>query len=129
MKNIVCLFSIVSILLPGLWNCGNNKQSITGSWQSVSIENPAPLFKKTLPNRKVGSIKLTIDSNGDFSWADVDNGPRITGTCHMEKGALLLTSVDDKETVPVRYTVSEKRLILKTDDGFTFVFDKIPDNN
>ncbi len=113
---------LTAALLAQSTGCSSVQSRLTGTWSSVSIENPDPLFKDTLPDRKIGAVAITFYPDKKFKWIDFRDKVEMKGIFSLEKNTLVLTH--SKEAIPLLFSYSwgSNKLVLKTDDGFTFSF-------
>jgi hypothetical protein len=115
---------IILIIIISHISCRNISRELTGHWESISIENPSPIFSKTLPTYEKGEVLLTLSADGMFIWNNTKDKEIITGKYRFSENNLYLDS--DKESFPTlktEYKYKDNRLII-TDDEFTFTFQK-----
>ena len=126
MRQVIQIFSSVILVLL-IHNCSLViSVNITGTWESISVENPAPFFSKVLPSHEKGEIILTFYKNGIFNWKNRKEKTNLTGRYSFIKNSIFFNA--DNEIIPVKaeFRLKDNCLVLKTSDGFTFTFVKIP---
>lgn len=123
MKRIVFLF-VLAAGIVFFASCDEAPVEISGTWVSVSIDNPAPLFKGLMPDIKRGSVTVTFTGKGTFTWTNTHDNKTIKGAYVIKGKKVVLNTNDDEKPLVLRCRIKECRLILKTEDEFTFVFEK-----
>ncbi len=106
-------------------SCVPAEKRIIGSWESVSINNEGKLFKNAIPDGGAGTVRVAFSSEGKYVWQDRSDGSSKVGTMLFTNGRLDLRDSQTGETTGVEYGFSGGRLVLKTGDGFTFIFRRI----
>lgn len=121
----ILILSLTVICLAG---CRSPQNKVFGSWHTVSIENPDPFFKNTLPDTRIGSIRVSFLPHKKFQWIDTEYGREITGSYHIENNSIHLTGISNEEALILKFSFNEKeQLVIKTDDGFIFTFEESSD--
>jgi len=114
-------FIIIIITALTLASCSTPKASITGTWTSTSISNPAPFFKNTLPDNRSGLIIFSPAPDGTFTWHHKEEKKIVTGTYTLSGNKLTL-EVKDEKPVKTKIHIEGEKMSLLTNDGFTFTF-------
>ncbi len=104
--------------------CSAGKRELYGSWGSILIENSAPLFAKTLPTSVKNEVVLTFDENDRFTWSNKNEKLYLSGKYRVDGKRIYLDIEKEGAPLKVEFKIRNDRLIILTDDGFSFTFVK-----
>ena len=124
MKFKIICYLLSCFILISLSGCGKDQEYLFGTWYSISIANPDPFFRDTLPDTKYGKIRVTFYESGNFIWIDTSEAKQINGTFKIVDDIFEMNDLNANEKVRLSYQLVKDKLILKTDDGFIFTFEK-----
>jgi len=114
--------ALLLIILAANTGCDYGADRLPGSWKSVSVKNPSPFFKIALAEYKEGAITLDLYPDKRFIWADSLQNMQIKGSFEVKGDKILLRLNKDDEKIALGFSAGKKRLVIKTDDYFTFTF-------
>ena len=103
---------------------GREGSAIFGQWESISIENPSPLFATTLPSYEKGEILISFFTDGRFNGINRKEKLELTGKFRFSDNNLYFDIEKETSSLKTGYKFKENRLIIITDDGFTYTFQK-----
>lgn len=118
--NAVVLLAIMSLCFFS--GCDNYEVNLSGSWRSASVQNPSPFFKNVLAGYKEGSITLALSPDRKFIWTDSLQNMQLKGKFAVRGKEIFLTPEKKGEAMRVWYHISGQKLIIETDDYFSFTF-------
>ena len=110
-----------------LLSCYSEKEKLYGSWESILIENKSSLFAKTLPSSARGEIILILTEDEKFTWINKTEKLNLSGKYISGEGKIFFNIFNiDEEIKPLKaeFRLQNNRLIIITEDGFTFTFIK-----
>lgn len=116
--------AVIVLFLTLIFNCCESRTDIYGSWESIKIESDSNFFKNTLPSEKRGEIQLNFSSDGRFRWINTSEETDLSGNFTTEADKIRLKIDNSDESLQVLFLVRGDRLIISTDDGFTYTFVK-----
>ncbi|HOO72647.1 MAG TPA: hypothetical protein PK926_12865 [Spirochaetota bacterium] len=119
---LVKAFTIVFLFI----HCGCDSPGgvVTGSWKSVAVTSSSPFFKGVVSSYREGDITVCFYPDSKFTWADARGGINLKGTFTNEGKFLAMIVTKDDEIIRVSYRIKRNRLVISTDDSFTFTFEK-----
>lgn len=122
MSKPVRYFFIFIIITAINSSCRNISREISGTWESSSINNPSPLFAKTLPSYEKGEVVLNFQVDGTFTWTNYREKLNLTGKYRIAGNKIHFEITTESSPLITEYKFKGKNLIIITDDGFTFTF-------
>jgi len=115
------LHIIISLLL---FSCYDKKSEISGTWESILIENQSPLFRKTLPTSIKGEVLLTLGKDENFNWINKTEKLNLSGKYGISGKKIIFIIDSEKNPLSVDYKLDNNRLVITTEDRFIFTFTK-----
>lgn len=116
--------ALIIIISAALFSCSAQNREICGSWESVLIENRSSLFAKTLPSSAKGEVMLTISEDKKFTWINNTEKLNLTGKYRSEGDKIYFSIDGETNPLAVKFKLRDDKLIITTDDEFTFTFTK-----
>jgi hypothetical protein len=120
--------AIIAILIIN-GSCQTSDREISGLWESISIENDSSLFAKTLPSYIKGEVLLKFSGDGRFNW--INNGEKLnlSGKYRLVGDIIYFEIESEVSPSKIKYKLLKNKLIIKTDDGFTYTFTRNSNKN
>ena len=112
------------IISAALISCSAQNREICGSWESILIENRSSLFAKTLPSSVKGEVMLTISEDKKFTWINNTEKLNLAGKYRSEGDKIYFSIDGETKPLAVKFKLRDDKLIITTDDEFTFTFTK-----
>lgn len=122
MNRIVKYLPAIMIILIIYSSCSNKNTEISGLWESISIENDSSLFAKTLPSYIKGEVLLTFSGDGRFRWINQGEKLDLSGKYRLVENMIYFEIESEVSPLKVKYKLLKNKLIIMTDDGFTYTF-------
>jgi hypothetical protein len=128
MTGISKYFPAIMIILIIYSSCGNENRKISGSWESISIDNNSSLFAKTLPSFKKGEVFLTFSGGGRFNWINLGEKLNLSGKYRLVDDMIYFTIENEVSPLKVKYMFQDNKLVIITDDRFIYTFVRSSNN-
>ena len=112
----------LTILSVFLFSCNSGSTQLCGFWESILIENKSTLFTKTLPSSLKGEVLLTFSDDNKFTWINKSEKLNLSGKYKTERNKICFNIDGENNPLYVEFKFLNEKLILNTDDGFTFTF-------
>jgi hypothetical protein len=118
--NALAMLAFMSLYIFS--GCDNYEVNLSGSWRSVSVRNPSPFFKNVLAGYREGSITLALSPDRKYIWTDTLQNMQLKGKFSLRGKEIYLTPEKKGEAIRAWYHIKEQKLIIETDDYFSFTF-------
>ena len=106
------------------FSCSFYKKELCGSWGSILIDNKSSFFAKTLPSSVKGEVVLTFDENDRFTWINKNEKLYLSGKYRLIGNKIYFNIEKEVNPLEVKFRFQNDKLIILTDDGFSFTFVK-----
>ena len=116
--------AMILIITSMLFSCSSHKRELCGSWGSILIENKSSFFAKTLPTSVKGEVILTFDENERFTWINKNEKLYLSGKYRLKGNKIYFDIEKEVNPLEVEFKFLNDKLIILTDDGFSFTFVK-----
>lgn len=123
-NNFKCYPAAIVIFSLIFFCCSFKDKDPRGSWESVLIENKSPLFAKTLPSAARGEVLLYLGKDDKFTWINKSEKLNLTGKYRIADNRIFFDPEGDEKPLDVEFRLAKGKLIIITDDGFSFTFIK-----
>ena len=123
-KKYKCYPALLIIISVIFNSCYTDGSKLSGSWESILIENSSSLFAKSLPSSIRGEVLLTVKKDGKFTWINKKEKSDLSGNYNTAGNKIYFNIIGEAKPLEVEYRFDGDKLIITTDDGFTFTFIK-----
>lgn len=114
----------ILIISAILFSCYAKERELYGSWESILIENRSSFFAKTLPSSVKGEVLLAFMHDKTFRWINETEKLNLSGKYSSEGNKIIFNINGEMKPLEVEFKFQNDKLIIITDDGFSFTFVK-----
>lgn len=116
--------AITILLLCMIFSCSFKNRILCGKWESILIENRSSFFSNTLPSSVRKEVLLTFNEDQKFTWVNESEKLNLSGHFSLSGNKIYFNITGEDKPLEVEFKLEKNRLIIITNDGFSFTFIK-----